>query len=73
MSAIDPTGKVAASGNITEQTQIMMNQLEKALSLFDSRPENVLKLNYINCWTWMQVSLGENPDCQIRAPNRRCK
>ena len=45
MSAIDATGKVAALGNITEQTQIMMDQLGKALSLFDSRPEDVLKLN----------------------------
>ena len=45
MSAIDTSGTITAIGDVVQQTRIMMEQLGKALALFDARPADVLKLN----------------------------
>jgi len=45
LSSIQADGKVRAEGNLEEQSRIMMEQLQQALSLFGASTEDVLKLN----------------------------
>jgi len=45
MSAIQNNGAIQASGDINEQSRIMMKQLERALELFDVTAQDVVKLN----------------------------
>ncbi len=45
MSAVDSTGEVQAPNDITEQTRLMMDNLNKALALAGSDMDDVLKIN----------------------------
>ncbi len=45
MSAIAANGNLNASGDVIEQTRLMMKNLELALQIADCKPSDVLKLN----------------------------
>ena len=45
ISAIDADGSLSASGDVIEQTRLMMNQLELALNIAGCTQSDVLKLN----------------------------